>query len=75
MEQIKTSSKLAKFGGLLKDMSKVISIEARDVAAEKIEAVAEFVEPTPEQRKFAASKRNEWEQKANQDAKLKGATA
>lgn len=60
-------SKIKRFAGLAKDFSKVLAIEGRDAIGDGLRTVADKIEPTELQRKWAASKRNEWEQKAKAD--------
>lgn len=64
-------SKLSNFFNLAKDFSAVVAIEGRDAVSEGLRTAADKIEPTEQQRKFASSKRNEWEQKAAADAKRK----
>lgn len=64
-------SKLSNFVKLAKDFSSVLAIEGRDAVSEGLRTAADKIEPTEQQRRFAASKRNEWEQKAAADAKRK----
>jgi hypothetical protein len=66
-KQNKPQGKIGKFASLTKDFASVLAIDGRESLAEGLVKVAEKVQPTDEQLKWASSKRNEWEQKAKAD--------
>ena len=68
-------SKIKRFASLAKDFGSVLAIEGRDAIGDGLRTVAEKIEPTEQQRKWAASKRNEWEQKAKAEEARKAKLA